>query len=544
MATGTNTGVDYFQQVSDAVAAGDLARAFETASAAFRAGQRHPAFHNARALWFQEQGRFPDALIEFEQALTLAPRDATLLNAIGLCYVRCNRAAEGVAAFDKAIETAPWLALTYFRKGWALEGTGDREAARAAYEKAVELEPDYPDALAGLASLAARDGKTDVAREYAARCLKLDPGEPTAIIALAMAANAEGQFEEAEQLLRKALEDPRAVGHTRGVLLAFLADALDGQNRTEEAFAAYRAKNEEFRRLHAARMAGVPPATKVMASLAAYLESTPVEKWQQGERPKAVERAPREHVFLMGFLRSGTTLLERVLDVHPDVVCLEERETLADLSQQFMQVPMGLDRLAALKGLALETARASYWQGVRTFGVEPEGKAFIDKQPLNTFNLPMISKLFPDAKILFALRDPRDVVFSCFRRHFEVSQTMFEFLDLEDGARFYAAVMNVGELCRAKLPLTLHEHRYEDMVEDFEGRMRAVCDFLGIEWTEAMRDFSEKARETVIRSPSAAQVRRPLYGEGVGQWRRYAKEFAPALPILAPWVKHFGYKMD
>ena len=544
MATGTNTGVDYFQEVSDAVDAGDLARAFETASAAFRAGQRHPAFHNARALWFQEQGRFPDALIEFERALALAPRDATLLNAIGLCYVHCNRPAEGVAALDTALEIAPWSAITHFRRGWALASTGDQEAAGKAYEQAVALEPDYAEALAALASIAARDGKPDVAREYAARCLKLDPGEPTAIVALAMTANAEGQFEEAEQLLRKALEDSRAVGHTKGVLLAFLADALDGQDRTEEAFATYRAKNEEFRHLHAARMASMPPATKVMASLAAYLESTPAEKWRQGERPKPAERAPREHVFLMGFLRSGTTLLERVLDVHPDVVSLEERQSLADLSQQFMQVPMGLDRLAALKGLALETARARYWQGVRAFGVEPEGKVFIDKQPLNTFNLPMISKLFPEAKILFALRDPRDVVFSCFRRHFEVNQTMFEFLDLDDGARFYAAVMNVGELCRAKLPLTLHEHRYEDMVEDFEGRVRAVCDFLGIEWTDAMRDFSEKARETVIRSPSAAQVRRPLYGEGVGQWRRYAKEFAPALPILAPWVKHFGYKMD
>ena len=104
--------------------------------------------------------------------------------------------------------------------------------------------------------------------------------------------------------------------------------------------------------------------------------------------------------------------------------------------------------------------------------------------------------------------------------------------------------MNVGALCRAKLPLTLHEHRYEDMIADFDGSVRAVCDFLGLEWTVAMRDFSAKAREETIRSPSAAQVRRPLYGEGVDQWRRYARQFAPALPILAPWVKHFGYKMD
>jgi hypothetical protein len=99
-------------------------------------------------------------------------------------------------------------------------------------------------------------------------------------------------------------------------------------------------------------------------------------------------------------------------------------------------------------------------------------------------------------------------------------------------------------VCRARLPLTLHEHRYEAMIDDFEGRVRAACDFLNIAWTEEMRDFSSKAREAEIRSPSAGQVRRPLYGEGVGQWRRYATQLAPALPILAPWVKEFGYDTD
>jgi hypothetical protein len=282
----------------------------------------------------------------------------------------------------------------------------------------------------------------------------------------------------------------------------------------------------------------------MMGSLAAYLESTPEERWKAKAQPKAAAGAPREHVFLLGFLRSGTTLLERILDMHPDVVNLEERDTLAALSQQFMSIPAGLNRLTALEGKALDDARESYWHGVRAFGVEPNGKVFIDKQPLNTFNLPLIAKLFPEARILFAVRDPRDVLFSCFRRHFEVNPVMYEFLDLVSGARFYDAVMNVGEISRQKLPLTLLEHRYEDMIADFDGRVRAVCDFLNIEWTDAMRDFSSKARETTIRSPSAAQVRKPLYGEGVGQWRRYAQEFAPAQPILARWIERFGYRMD
>jgi len=535
---------NYVEAVSDAVSIGDLTRAADLATAALRDNLRHPAFFNARALHLQEQGRLPEALAEFQQALAFMPNDPTLLNAIGLCAVRANRAQEGLAAFERALAAQPDNPVTHFRKGWAHTSAGDPDAARKSYERAVALKPDYAEALAALASIAAREEKPELARDYAARSLAIDPAEPTAIIALAMVENAAGEYAKAEALIREEMKDKRAIGHTRGVLLGFLGDALDGQGRTADAFAAYTAKGTEFRRLHEARLGHIPSATKMMGSLAAYLESTPAERWKAGAMPKAVVQGPREHVFLLGFLRSGTTLLERILDMHPDVVNLEERDTLTSLSQQFMTVPTGLDRLAALEGRALDEARESYWRGVRAFGIEPEGKVFIDKQPLNTFNLPLIAKLFPEAKILFAVRDPRDVLFSCFRRHFEVNPVMYEFLDLVSGAHFYDAVMNVGEIGRAKLPLTLLEHRYEDMIEDFDGRVRAVCDFLNIDWTDSMRDFSSKARETAIRSPSAAQVRRPLYGEGVGQWRRYAAEFAPAQPILARWIERFGYQTD
>lgn len=544
MAASINSFADLVYGVAEAAGKGEAARAFELATAGIRGGMRHPAFHNARAIWFEQQGRFPDALREYQQALTMTPRDATLLNAIGLCYVRCNRSEEGIAALDAAIALDSTSAVTWCRKAWAHDSARQPQEAQKAYVRAIELMPDLAEAMAGVASIAAREGERDVARDYAERCLAIDPDQLTAIIALAMVENEEGNFAKAETMLRKALDTPHALERTKAILQGILGDSLNGQNRTAEAFSAYAARSAELRKLYAPQMTAIAPLTKMMASLAAYLETTSAEQWKHRERPAPVEGSPRGHVFLLGFIRSGTTLLERALDVHPDIVSLEERDSLQGLTDQFMHVPLGLDRLAKLKGPALDTARATYWRNIRKFGIAPENKIFIDKQPLNTFNLPLISKLFPEAKVLFALRDPRDVVFSCFRRHFEIDVTSFEFLDLADGARFYAAVMNVAELCRAKLPLTLLEHRYEDMVMDFEGRMRAVCDFIGIEWTGAMRDFSRKAREDTIRSPSAAQVRRPLYDQSIGQWRRYAKELAPALPILAPWVKRFGYGLD
>ncbi len=156
----------------------------------------------------------------------------------------------------------------------------------------------------------------------------------------------------------------------------------------------------------------------------------------------------------------------------------------------------------------------------------------------------LIAKLFPKASILFAIRDPRDVVFSCFRRHLKVTGTQYEFLSLDSCARIYSLIMRIGEICRDKMPLDVLEHRYEDMVQDFDGRIRAVCDFIGVEWAETMRNFDEHASIADLRSPSALQVRRPLYGEGIGQWRRYGEQLKPVLPILEPWVTKFGYPRD
>jgi hypothetical protein len=279
----------------------------------------------------------------------------------------------------------------------------------------------------------------------------------------------------------------------------------------------------------------------MLTSLAAYLESTPAA---DAKHPAPVARGPREHVFLLGFMRSGTTLLEQVLARHPDVVSLEERPSLQEFVTQYLNVPTGMQRLRALNGAALARAREAYWERVRGYGVEPQGRVFIDKQPLATIDLPLIAELFPEAKIIFAIRDPRDVVFSCFRRHFEINPTTFEFLDPASGAQLYAAVMRIGALSREKFPLSVHEHRYEDMIADFEGRVRAACGFLNIDYAPAMAEFSKTVAREDIRSPSAAQVSKPLNDSAVGEWRRYSSAMEGTQAVLAPWIERFGYSKD
>jgi hypothetical protein len=167
---------------------------------------------------------------------------------------------------------------------------------------------------------------------------------------------------------------------------------------------------------------------------------------------------------------------------------------------------------------------------IRKFGVEPRGRVFIDKMPLASVQLPLIAKLFPNARILFARRDPRDVILSCFRRRFGMNPSMYQLLTLEGAAAYYDAIMRLAELYRELLPLPQHLIRYESLVEDFETTARLTCAFVGLEWDAAMLDFAAKARTRGISTPSAAQVARGLNREGQGVWRRYREQMAPVLP--------------
>jgi hypothetical protein len=247
-------------------------------------------------------------------------------------------------------------------------------------------------------------------------------------------------------------------------------------------------------------------------------------------------------VFLVGFPRSGTTLLEHVLSSHPGVESLEERDCLALAVADFILPMDGMRRLDACDDDQLSRYRAAYWAEAREGGARLDKPVFLDKLPLNSLNLALIAALFPSARILLALRDPRDVVLSCFRRRFEISANMYEFLTLDDTADFYAAVMELCELARTKLDLEFHVARYEDLVDDLTSQAHRLCEFVGIAYDEAMQGFAESARTRDIRTPSASQVARGVYRTGVGQWRAYCGELQPVLARLSPFVANYRYE--
>ncbi len=248
-------------------------------------------------------------------------------------------------------------------------------------------------------------------------------------------------------------------------------------------------------------------------------------------------------VFLVGFPRSGTTLLEQILDCHPALQALEEMPAAAAMEQVFLGwVGDRVEAIADLEPLQISELRQAYFAETARHLERRPGTTLVDKLPLNLIRVPLIWRVFPNARFILALRHPCDVCLSCFMQSFAANEAMSSFYTLENTVRTYAEVMGLWQDYTRALPLRYHAIRYEDMVTDFEKETRALLDFLGVGWNEAVLNHTEHARQrSNINTPSYHQVTQPIYLHAKYRWRRYAREFEPMMPILRPFMERFGY---
>jgi tetratricopeptide (TPR) repeat protein len=521
---------------------GELPRAVQMARTALDQGLIHPMLLNLRSYWHSQSGRPADALSDLRIALQMAPGDVFVRNALGLLLVHTGKWQEALPLMEETVRMAPGFAPAQYSLGWIYAFSGELAAARNCFEAAIAIDPNFVDALGHLASLASRRADWAETSRLATRALTIDSNQPVALTALAAASLAQGNLEGAEALLSRLGDVTNLPPLEASLALTVRGDLRDAQGRFREAFDIYAARNRA-KFLQAAPQYDIEGGTThdYVSWLTHYFTALPENGWAGTPQTVTGSGGTRRHVFLVGFPRSGTTLLENILASHPDICALDERDTLGEAARAFLANDAGLSRLAEASPDEMEQHRLLYWTRVREFGGDVAGKVYVDKYPLSSIKLPLVARLFPEARILFAVRDPRDVLLSCFRRSFSLNSSMFELLNLERGARLYSEVMDLSAIYRRKLGLAWHQLRYESLVEDFDGEMGKVCDFLGVEWNDRMRDFAELARARTIKTPSSVQVLRGLYREGAGQWRRYEEQLAPVLPILQPWIDAYGY---
>ena len=489
---------------------------------------------------------FQQCIELLERASRLDPANPQTLFLLGLNYGLRYQFAEAENYFERAIRVAPNKADILADAGRVTTDIGHHSMAERFYRRALEQKNVRPAAVALLAELYERLHRPEDAASMAERALHMDSGCALARLIQAKLHRQAGRLAEAEQALRPALTSPNAEWRTRSYYE--LGAICDQQGRYDDAMSAFLEAKAPLR-------AFTPPRIiRNRDTLFRYLEEMRnnisadlLARWS--DSAQELLQPPRRLALLAGHARSGTTLLEQVLDSHPDIVSAEETCIfLDDAHTPFeLSLPPNTPRLAALDNLSKQTlrqARERYFQTMsRCIGRPLEQRLLIDKNPnLQPFIVDFV-RFFPDARLIIALRDPRDVVLSCFMQpYWPLGGATGNYLTLEGTMAAYSRFMGLWQTLAPLLKNPWLEVRYEDMVENLESVARRTLDFLGVPWDARVLGFVETARKKLMRAPTYADVVQPVYKRARGRWRNYQKYLEPHLSILEPFVKAFGYE--
>ena len=478
------------------------------------------------------------------RAQKLSPQDPRLLLDLGFQSGLRYDYAMAADYFEKAIRLAGWQTAAFTVAGLHCLKFSQPVMARGYFERALKKNPDAVEILVPLARIYERQGQLDEAEVFATRAAELAPGNKLARRIQALILRRHHRFAEAEAILRAVADQPDVDFWAAAQVWYELGFTLDGQARYDEAMAAFcQAKKiilpatEKDYALHQARQ------RQVLANA----EAVTAEMLQRFLADGDQLQSPGRITFLSGHPRSGTTLLEQVLEAHPEVVSLEETTLFnADAYGPLTGGNPEHDRLAWFEKIPpaqLPPVRQNYFALAEKFLGQPIGnRLLIDKNPSLTIQFPAIAKIFPESRFIVALRDPRDVCLSCFMQAHRPTAVTSAYLDLGRTVHEYSVVMGFWLALRDRMAAPWLEVRYEDTVADLESVARRTLEFLELPWNDRELAFNQHARSKIVRSPTYADVGQPIYQTAKGRWHHYRQYLEPHLAALEPFAKAFGYE--
>lgn len=398
-------------------------------------------------------------------------------------------------------------------------------------------------ALTSLADMYILDDRIDKAAEIVERAAQIDRKDPRVLLREAVLKRKRGQISDAESEFRDLMMNSAADGLVRVRAGYDLASILDGAGQYDDAMttllevkAFQRAKTMPL----AAQLQRMQELDKDMVRMTT---AAVLDRWRaDGDKLQPSRRI----ALLTGHPRSGTTLLEQVLDAHSDVISLEETDLIHDeiyrpLAKDFAAATSIFQMLDSAPPSALARLRENYFHCAEMFlGKAIGGRLLVDKNPGKNLMVPVLLRAFPETKLLIALRDPRDVVMSCFMQSLTPTPVSSAYLSLEGAVAQYASVMSFWLEMLPRMGNQWKYVRYEEMIDDLPTVARSTLEFLGLGFEENVLKFFEHARAKHVKSPSSADVRKPLYRTAVGRWKNYEKYLEPYMPGLERFLKEFN----
>jgi hypothetical protein len=487
-------------------------------------------------------GHFEDAVRKFNEAVRQAPNNPSVLieaaQALGKRY-QIERSKDllkrTLRLATRSIEVQHTVGEVFLQLNRAAE-------AEACFRRSCQLAATSK-SLLELAKLCERRHALDEAADLLDRILHAEPRSIPALLLRARLERRRGETQQALATLHTIVAG--AAGHP-----LLLAQAYGELCTTHDAVGDYGsawAAALECKQILLTRASAAWQAAQFVLArcrrMVDELSRDAFDRWQWTPAEGTAQRL----ALLTGFPRTGTTLLERLLEAHPQVVSSEEKEVFS--AEVFPRFSAGRPEDAPIVPLLneasreeLDAARRIYLEAMQSMLGEAIGsRLHIDKNPAMNLMIPPMRRVFPELKLIIALRDPRDVIVSCFLRYLPINPVSVCFLTLERCVDRYQLDMGAWLKMRDMIDSWI-EVRYEQIVADLRNEAMRLFQTLELSWDESVLAFHEHARRKLVLSPTYEEVARPIFTSSVGRWQNYERFLAPELARLQPLIKALGYE--
>ncbi len=473
--------------------------------------------------------RYDDARVLLERCLELAPDFHLARHNLAVVLTRQNRLDDAKAQVDRLLKTDPGNANYQLLKGTILVQSGDHGPALEIYERVLKVYPNQPRAQMNFGHTLKTVGRVEESVAAYHRCIKMNPGIGEAYWSLANLKTYRFSDEEIQLMLSQVVEEGGDADDQAHLAFA-LGKAYEDQGDFEQSFSHY-LRGNEIRKVHHRHNIKINVFNTVR-----QIKALTAEFFAERQGWGCPEPDP---VFVVGLPRSGSTLLEQILASHSQV---EGTAELMDIIQTSRRLgSRSRDNPASnypevLATLSEQQCRELGERYLETTRVQRSGYPFfIDKMPNNFQHVGLIHLILPNAKIIDARRHPMACCFSGFKQLFAKGQTYtYDLSGMGQYYRDYVILMNHWDQV---LPGRVLRVQYEDMVEHTDAQIRRLLEYCKLPFEEQCLRFWETER--AVRTPSAEQVRQPIYRGGLDQWRNFEPYLGPLKEALGPVLQHY-----
>ena len=520
-----------------------------------------------------KEEKFPEAKNLLQKVLLINPNIFEVNFNLGIINIQSGDIDGAIKYFDKAKKLRPEVSRVYFNLGLAYDKKKEQNLAILNYEKAIELDPNNPLLFYNLGSLYKSILDINKAEKYFKKSLDLNPNYIFAFNNLFDLYDRSNQLEKYGELLEKAkknLTEEDLIGFYSGTheykkknyqgAIKFLeninlsdsyhvqniakhlilAKSYDHIKNFDKAFYFFKTNNDLAKNYYGKNIDEKIFITYVNQRIK-FFENFKISNWKQ----HSIKNQFNDPVFLIGFPRSGTTLLDTILRTNKSVEVIEEKPILRNfLIKLEKKTSNDLNQLNILEKEFIIEMQNFYFRERQKYKKNSNTKIVIDKLPLNIIHIGEILRFFPNAQFIFALRHPYDSVLSCFMQQFTLNPAMKNFLSIRSSAALYDLVMKLWTIYQKKFSINFHFIKYEDVVINFKKTTKEVFEYLSLDWSDETEDFYLTAKNRVdISTPSYNQVTSPLYLRSIDRWKNYEKHFKDSKEYLDKWVNQFDYKI-